>query len=404
MTTRLIPKPFWTFNGCLSVLLVAVSAFALEDDLAAGTQVIATPTGVSWEECTVIEPMPGARAYYLDCTSGDYTVGVANVQARTEESVRLTLPPSAKPGMPQVGDAVLASPLSREDGFETCRVIQDLTAQGAYGVDCPSGEWVVGIRWVKPAPAVLAAPSPSPPAPPAPAPPAPPPPAPPPPTAPRPPEATVPAATVSGEPIKAKRHQRDIPSGIYLAPVGGAIEVLQIRGGLIALNPRRLLTEATFAPANATLVGTLTIEDDQLIASWSDGSNRTGSFEINGNCLIWNYIYCEAEPFERGVRLIGTYVGSATAGGGAVSRTASLTFFADGSYEFSATGAIGAPAGTSGAVASGRSERGRFGIDGWTLRLKPEMGEDREYLSFPYEVYAPLDPIYLDGGFMRMQQ
>jgi hypothetical protein len=393
-------------------LWVTIPVSAAEIYAPAGTRVVATPTGVNWEECTVIEPIPSGRAYYLDCASGDYTVGVANVRERTAESVGLTLPPSSKPGMPQMGDTVLASPLSLENRFETCRITQDLTAQGAYGVACPSGEWVVGIRWVKPAPAGTSAvpatavgehiatpAAPTPPAPPAalPAPSA---------TAiANPEEVRAPdRAVVSSEPIRPVANQRAIASGIYLAPVGGALEVLQIRGGLIALNPRTLLTEATFAPANAARVGTLEIQADQLVANWSDGQSRTGTFKIDGNCLIWNYIYCKAAPFESDAKLVGTYVGSATAGGGSVSSSTSLRFAENGSYELVATGAIGAPSGTSGVAASARTERGRFRIDGWLLRLESESGVTKEYLSFPYEIYSPLDPIYFDGGFLRLRQ
>lgn len=389
-------------------LLVTHSTSAAENYAPPGTRVVATPTGVNWEECTVIEPIPSGRAYYLDCASGDYTVGIAHVQDRTPESLRLTLPPSSKPGMPQVGDTVLASPLGLEDQFETCRIIQDLTAQGAYGVACPSGEWVVGMRWVKPAPEATAAIPTAPkqegaarPAAPAtlsrpPAPPA---------TAITNPEkvSTPVKRAPSSEPIRPIANQRVIASGIYLAPVGGSLEVLQIHGGLIALNPRTLLSESTFSPANAARVGTLELQADQLIVNWSDGTRRTGSFKIDDNCLIWSYIYCKAAPFERNAKLVGTYVGSATAGGGTVSSSTTLSFAANGAYELAATGAMGAPSGTSGAAASARTERGRFRIDGWLLRLESESGATREYLSFPYEIYAPLDPIYFNGGFLRLR-
>ena len=66
-------------------------------------------------------------------------------------------------------------------------------------------------------------------------------------------------------------------------------------------------------------------------------------------------------------------------------------------------GAIGAPAGTSGAAASTTADSGRYEVAGWNLRLYSADGTVRDYLSFPYELYGRNDPIYFDGGFMRRQ-
>jgi hypothetical protein len=172
----------------------------------------------------------------------------------------------------------------------------------------------------------------------------------------------------------------------------------------MAYRPRVFLTAATMTPANAAMVGTMQVAGNSLTVTWTDGKVRSGTFKMDGSCLVWGYLYCRAKPFARGARLDGRYVGAATAGGGVVSRTAEITFQADGSYRSAATGAIGAPAGTTGAAASGSTEGGRYQLDGWTLRLIPAGGPAREVLAFPYHVYGPADPIYVDGGFMRKRQ
>ena len=292
-----------------------------------------------------------------------------------------------------VGDTVLASPLSLEDRFELCTIETDLTAQGAWAVRCPSGSWVVGVRWVKPAPpaSVVAAPTqPAPPSVPQ-----------PPPAAsaavPKSPAAPVPPPLVPGP------DQRAIPPGLYLAPIGGSLEVLQILGGRVALAPRRLLATSEFTPANAADLGALVIEGDELRVTWLDGRQRTGRFSFDGKCLSWGYIYCRVTPFDRAAVLEGRYVGSASAGAGTVSRTVWFEFGPGQRYASARTGAIGALAGTPGAAAASTTEQGRYRIEGFSLELMPDDGAARRMLAFPYEVYGPQDPIYIDGGFLRRQ-
>lgn len=320
-----------------------------------------------------------------------------------------------------VGDTVLASPLSLEGRFEVCQIETDLTAQGAWGIRCQSGTWVVGVGWVKAAPpgtvfadargagpgAVTPASSPSTPAaaaaspapeqlPAAPAPAA---------TAARPAPSPAPAAAPAnnGGAFLPGPDQRAIPAGLYLAPIGGSLEVLQILGGRVALAPRRLLAASEFTPANAADLGALVIEGDELRVTWLDGRQRTGRFSFDGKCLSWGYIYCRVTPFDRAAVLEGRYVGSASAGAGTVSRTVWFEFGPGQRYASARTGAIGAPAGTSGAAAASTAEQGRYRIEGFTLELMPDDGAARSVLAFPYEVYGPQDPIYIDGGFLRRQ-
>jgi hypothetical protein len=433
-----------------------------------GARVVASPLSLPdrWEECTVLEPIPEAGAYRLSCRTGDFVVGLDNVLPWTAETAPLAAAPSAQPGVPKLGDRVLASPLGLDDRWESCTVAMDLSFLNAYEVDCAGTRYVVAMDWVKPDPGAAAAapqaaqsaaaegefrpgdfveasperglwgvgvviarnpkgyqvrllptdaypeaplaivpasgvrpigaaapeqPAPAPVPAPAPAPepavPAAPPPAPAP--------ATPALAPVAG--------QTAIPDGIYLAPVGGSIEVLQISGGLVALNPVVLLGPGDFSAANAALVGTLEIAGDQLTIAWQGHETYSGSFTFDGTCIGWGYLYCRATPFEPGTQLDGRYVGSATAGGGVVSRTAEMIFTPDGGYAFSAMGAIGAPAGTSGAAASTTADSGRYEVAGWNLRLYSADGTVRDYLSFPYELYGRNDPIYFDGGFMRRQ-
>lgn len=198
---------------------------------------------------------------------------------------------------------------------------------------------------------------------------------------------------------------RIIPDGIYVAPVGGSIEVIQILGGRIALKPRTYLTEATFNTTNAVLVGSFDVVGNSAAVTWNDGTSRSGTFKLDGNCVSWGYIYCRAKPFRRGERLDGRYVGAATAGGGVVSRSAELVLRPDGRFSLSTTGSINAPSGTSGAASSSvPGQEGWYEIDGWTLRLQSISGLTRDYLTFPYDLYGPADPIYFDGGFMRKRQ
>lgn len=394
-------------TSCVLMLasVLASAASAQETYFPRGTKVVAKPSA-SWEACTVKEAIPDSRAYLVACRTGEYLTGVKNVQLMTEENVKLTLPPSAAPGMPKVGDIVMASPMNIDNDWRRCVVTKDLTYDNAYEVRCGTSEWVVVMNRVRlataaeaeaPAPAPTPAPTPAtrptPPTPapaaPTPAPSAPRPPAPT-PSAPPPPVATPTAAGANGV----------IPDGIYLAAVGGSIEVLQILGGRMALNPRIFLTASTFTADNAALVGPMVVAGNTLTVDWPGRSKRSGNFKMDGKCLVWGYIYCKAKPFERSDRLEGDYLGAATAGGGVVSRTSTLTFRRDGSYQFSATGAIGAPAGTSGSAASTSADGGRYEIDGWTLRLRSTSGKTQEYLVFPYDIYGRFDPIYFDGGLM----
>jgi hypothetical protein len=370
----------------------------------AGTKVVARPSA-SWEACTVSESLPDSRAYKLRCRTGEYFVPINRVELANEENIKRTLPPSAAPGMPKVGDVVMASPMSIDSDWRRCVVTQDLTYDNAYVVRCGTGEYTVVMKRVRlatPAEAQepIATPTPAPnPAPPR-APVRSPKPTPTPvstPVTPSPPPATpaiVPAGGTNGA----------IPDGIYLAPVRSAVEVMQVLGGRLALNPKVLLTPATFTAANAGLVGTMRVEGTTLTVTWSDGTQRTGTFTINGRCVSWGYIFCRAKPFERSDRLEGDYIAAATAGGGVVSSTATLTFRPDGSYLYTATGGISAPSGTSGSEQSTSSETGRYDIDGWTLRLRPSTGPARESLTFPYDIYGRFDPIYYNGALMRKRR
>jgi hypothetical protein len=310
----------------------------------------------------------------------------------------LAVPAAAQMAVFPPGTAVLASPLSLPDRWEPCIVTQDLTSQGAYQLRCGTSDWTVSMRWVKPAAAGQPAPAPAPPvASPAAAPPgvlAPPRPAAP---------TAMPAIAAPSGAAPSGGTNGVLPDGIYVAPVGGAIEVLQILGARMALGPRALLTQADFTTAQAALVGSIQVTGTELTVHWNDGKTRTGQFKLDGRCFSWGYLYCRAAPFARGVRLEGRYVGSATAGGGGVSRSSAIAFQADGRYRFTATGAIGAPGGTAGAAASTTADEGRYEIDGWVLRLRSAAGTTRAFLAFPYDVYGPMDPIYLDGGFMRKQ-
>lgn len=400
--------------------LPALPAQAQQPPFAAGARVVAKPTW-QWEACTVKQWIADSRAYEVACRTGEYFVPASSVRAPTPEMMALTLPPSAAPGMPQVGDAVLASPMSLDNDWRECVVTKDLTYQGAYEVRCGTTDWTVVMKSVKKvppgyvsrAPAPGAGPgagsgaTPAPPAMPAPAvspapvPPGPPPAAPPVAAAPVPPPVAAPIAPATAP---ADGRNGVIPDGVYVAPRGGSIEVIQVIGARLALGPRVHLRAETMTTANAVLVGRMQVAGNTLTVTWNDGKERTGNFRMDTNCLVWGYIYCRAKPFARGARLEGTYIGAATAGGGVVSRTSNLQFRPDGTYEFSATGGISAPAGTTGAASSTSGDRGRYRLDGWTLTLTSERGETREYLTFPYDIYGPADPIYFDGGFMRKRQ
>ena len=396
-----------TPTGSLLLLLVLPGlAAAQESFFPKGTKVVARPSA-GWEACTVSEPIPDSRAYLLRCRTGEYVVPVNRVELANDENLKRTLPPSAAPGMPQVGDIVMASPLSIDNDWRRCVVTQDLTYSNAYAVRCGSSEYTVvmnRVRLATPAeaqePVSTPAPTPSPAPQPMPAPPRPPIRTPKPTPTPTPKPTPAPGSTA----VVPSGTNGAIPDGIYLAPVRSAVEVMQVLGGRLALNPKVLLTPATFSAANAGLVGTMRVEGSNLTVTWSDGTQRTGNFTINGRCVSWGYIFCRAKPFERSDRLEGDYIASATAGGGVVSSTATITFRPDGSYQYTATGGISAPSGTSGSVESTSTESGRYEIDGWTLRLRPSSGPQRESLTFPYDIYGRFDPIYYNGALMRKRR
>ena len=408
-------------TGSLLLLLILPGlASAQESYFPKGTKVVARPSA-SWEACTVSEPIPDSRAYMLRCRTGEYVVPVNRVELANDENIKRTLPPSAAPGMPQVGDVVMASPMSIDTDWRRCVVTQDLTYSNAYGVRCGTSEYTVVMNRVRlatpaeaaeptpapqPAPTTTSTPTPAPPRVPGRTPKPGPTPTPTPTPLPLPAPAPTPAPTSNPSPtaIPSNGVNGVIPDGIYLAPVRSSIEVMQVLGGRLALNPKVFLTASTFTAANAGLVGAMRVEGSNLTVTWSDGTKRTGTFTINGRCVSWGYIFCRATPFARGDRLEGDYIASATAGGGVVTSSATLTFRPDGSYRYTATGGISAPAGTSGSAESTSTETGRYEIDGWTLRLRPASGPVRESLTFPYDIYGRFDPIYYNGGLMRKRQ
>ena len=403
--------------GLMSVLTSVSAGAGAAFKPQVGQTVEGNPLGLEnrWEICQLTQDLTAQGAYAVRCPSGEFIVGTKWVRAASGAAVAAAAPPTppAASGSeaafrPKVGQTVEGNPLGLENRWEICQLTQDLTAQGAYAVRCPSGEFIVGTKWVRaasaaaiaaanaPEPAVASAPPPPPPAAPAPPPVALP-------TAPS-AEPVIPPVAVAPAPIGNAPPQTAIPDGLYLAPIGSAIEVLQILGGRVALNPRVYLRAGDFSADKAALVGTLEIAGSSLTTHWAGAPPRTGQFKFDGKCLSWGYLYCRAAPYKSGERPNGRYIGAATAGGGVVSNTSDLSFNADGTYTASARGAVGAPAGTTGAAASERQESGTYAIDGWTLRLTSPTAGVREFLSFPYEIYGPVDPIYFNGGLMRKAQ
>jgi hypothetical protein len=110
------------------VAALAAPAWGQAGAFAQGDRVVARPSA-QWEACTVNQAMPESRAYRVQCRTGEYVVPASSVQAPTPQALALTEPPSAAPGMPKVGDAVLASPLGLDSDWRPCVVTQDLSHQ-----------------------------------------------------------------------------------------------------------------------------------------------------------------------------------------------------------------------------------------------------------------------------------
>jgi len=306
-----------------------------------GDRVLASPLGLNdrWESCTVALDLSFLNAYEVDCAGARYVVSRDWVKPDQGAAGAAPQAPAPQPAATrdefQPGDFVEASPerglwgvgvvIARNPkGYQVRLLPTDAYPAAPLAIVPASGVRQIGAAAPEPAPAPAIAIAPAPaPAAPAPAPALAPAPAPAPaaPAAPAPPAPAPPAPAPAAPALAAAAGQTAIPDGIYLAPVGGSIEVLQISGGLVALNPMVLLGPGDFAAANAALVGTLEIAGDQLTIAWQGHDTYSGRFTFDGSCIGWGYLYCRATPFEPGTQLDGRYVGSATAGGGVVSRT-----------------------------------------------------------------------------------
>ncbi len=188
------------------------------------------------------------------------------------------------------------------------------------------------------------------------------------------------------------------PDGLYLMTCYWAGTGLETRtywshNGAVVINPIasvKGLDVQSERAAHPKDVGTYQIKDGQMRFTFPD-SALTARLETIPGGFGWDAgIFAPVENSKPGTSLDGTYSGGATAGGGAVTRSITITFNHDGTDTSGAVGTVSSQGRTSSVSAgSTSSERGRYRIDGTALHMMPDGGKEVVYNTFPYNDQTP---------------
>ena len=187
-----------------------------------------------------------------------------------------------------------------------------------------------------------------------------------------------------------------------------AMNALYVKDGQVALDPAGGVDKFDFAKArkaSPSTVGTVQQNGRDMTVTWADGKSTTASLEKkDGGCFYWEGLACPVKAFGRGEKLDGSFTGGASAGGGAVSSSRTLTLSKDGKYTLSSGGVVAPGGNVSGAAGSFASETGTYDLSGNTLTLKPASGPARTILTFPYDDGTKGDQprrMYFDGLMLK---
>src|SRR5512132_4017209 len=118
-------------------------------------------------------------------------------------------------------------------------------------------------------------------------------------------------------------------SGLEIATYG-------FHDGRVVINPvgsGKTLDIAAERASHPKQVGTYKLQGGQLVVLM-DGNTHQSKFEPESKgCFGWDAgIFCPVEAFKPGAALEGTFTGGASAGGGAVMSSTTITFAKDGTY------------------------------------------------------------------------
>ena len=186
------------------------------------------------------------------------------------------------------------------------------------------------------------------------------------------------------------------------------IDTLYFKDGQVAKDPAGPLEKFDFdqaRKASPSTVGKAQRKGNQMSVAWGDGKATEGSFEAKDRgCFFWSGLACPVKAFSKGEKLDGVFSGGASAGGGAVSSSRTLTLGKDGKYTLSGGGVVAPGGNVSGAAGSFSKEEGSYELSGNTLTLKPSGGPARTLLTFPYDDGTKGEQprrMYLDGLMLK---
>lgn len=205
----------------------------------------------------------------------------------------------------------------------------------------------------------------------------------------------------------------DGPNGLYLMTrmwPGAGLETKGwfFRDGQVSQAPQGDLDRFDFraaAAAKPNVTGRYTLGGDKMTVAWANGKTTTAEVEPGTDgCFFWDMgLFCPARPFPADTRLDGVFTGGASAGGGAVASARTLKLGADGRYTLDSLGAVSAGVTSAGSTAK---ESGTYAISGTRLDLRPDGGQPRQVLVFPYDdgSRGPQPRrLYFDGGMLKQQ-
>lgn len=157
--------------------------------------------------------------------------------------------------------------------------------------------------------------------------------------------------------------------------------------GRVYYNPEGVSAEDLAARSEKH--GTVTVEGDELVATWSDGSVSRGDIEVEETGFNWDTgIFAPVERFTDAQHLHGRWEGgtSMSFGGGSTTASRTLDIRPDGTFDQSSAATIQsesdesvASAGSSGATS------GRWRLDGYTLTLTYGDGKVVRSICFPFD-------------------
>jgi len=185
------------------------------------------------------------------------------------------------------------------------------------------------------------------------------------------------------------------PEGLYVMTrfwMGSGLEIAAygFNNGTVVINPvssGKTLDFAAERAAHPRDVGTYKVQGSDLVMQM-DGKTRQSKLEPESTgCFGWDGgIFCPVQAFKPGTILEGTYEGGASAGGGQVMSSTTITFNKDGTYTRESVGTVSMQT-RDGKISGGSTggERGKYRVEGTALHMMPEGGKERVISTFPFD-------------------